>query len=276
VTLHLTGYITPPYIDSVSTSTIYVLDSRSRRNRYGLLGSLTLEPLFVKRPDPTTTPLHHHLCAYYIKRLNVTYRTMHIFYLWLRPAQTGDGLRNLLTPGNTELGETSGTRNFLSLTSCCLCLWRRPAQPGDGPLNAYLLSLATASATWQRPAHPLSLTAAASANAIMLIQVIRLRLSWSNGTSPFPPLNSAKIDTCLVLSRLYEITSEIVTLYLTGYVTSPYIDSVSTSTIYVLKSELPAQNGECFKNVRTRIQSLSERKHCCLILPRPVDTECTL
>jgi len=199
-----------------------------------------------------------------------------MFYLWRRPAQLGDGPRNLLTPGNTELGETSGTRNFLSLTSCCLCLWRRPAQPGDGPLNAYLLSLATASATWQRPAHPLSLTAAASANAIMLIQVIRLRLSWSNGTSPFPPLNSAKIDTCLVLSRLYEITSEIVTLYLTGYVTSPYIDSVSTSTIYVLKSELPAQNGECFKNVRTRIQSLSERKHCCLILPRPVDTECTL
>ena len=147
VTLHLTGYITPPYIDSVSTSTIYVLDSRSRRNRYGLLGSLTPEPLFVKRPDPTTTPLHHHLCAYYIKRLNVTYRTTHIFYLWLRPAQTGDGLRNLLTPGNTELGETSGTRNFLSLTSCCLCLWRRPA------------ILATARSTrifylWRRPAQP--------------------------------------------------------------------------------------------------------------------------
>jgi len=58
----------------------------------------------------------------------------------------GDGPRNLLTPGNTELGETGGARNFLSLTSCCLCLWRRPAQPGDGPLNAYLLSLATASA----------------------------------------------------------------------------------------------------------------------------------
>jgi len=74
----------------------------------------------------------------------------HIYYLWRRPAQLGDGLRNLLNPGNTELGETSGTRNFLSLTSCCLCLWRRPAQPGDGPLNAYLLSLATASATWRR------------------------------------------------------------------------------------------------------------------------------
>jgi len=38
--------------------------------------------------------------------------------------------------------------------------------------------------------------------------------------------------------------------------------------------EFPAQNSECFKNVRTRIQSLSERKHGCLILPRPADTEC--
>ena len=43
---------------------------------------------------------------------------MRIFYLWRRPAQPGDGPRNLLTPGNTELGETSATRNFLSLTSC--------------------------------------------------------------------------------------------------------------------------------------------------------------
>jgi len=60
----------------------------------------------------------------------------------------------LLTPGNTELRETSGTRNFLSLTSCCLCRWRRPAQPGDGLFNAYLLSLATASATWRRPSRP--------------------------------------------------------------------------------------------------------------------------
>jgi len=41
-----------------------------------------------------------------------------IFYLWQRPAQLGDGPRNWLTPGNTELGETSATRNFLSLTSC--------------------------------------------------------------------------------------------------------------------------------------------------------------
>ena len=69
-----------------------------------------------------------------------------IFYLWQRPAHLatahaicvatatatayllslatasapGDGPRNVLTPGNTKLGETSGTRNFLSLTSCCL------------------------------------------------------------------------------------------------------------------------------------------------------------
>jgi len=35
------------------------------------------------------------------------------FYLWRRPAQLGDGPRNLLTPGNTELGETSTTYNFL-------------------------------------------------------------------------------------------------------------------------------------------------------------------
>jgi len=69
VALNLTGYITPPYIDSASTSTVYVLDSRSRRNRYGLLGSLTPEPLFLKQPDPTTTSLHHHLCTYYITRL---------------------------------------------------------------------------------------------------------------------------------------------------------------------------------------------------------------
>jgi len=75
-----------------------------------------------------------------------------IFYLWRPPAQPGDCPRNWLTPGNTELGETSGTRNFLSFTSCRLCLSRRPAQPGDGPLNAYLLSLVTASATWRRPA----------------------------------------------------------------------------------------------------------------------------
>ena len=74
-------------------------------------------------------------------------RATRIFYLWQRPAQLGDGPRNLLTPGNTELGETSGTHNFLSLTSCCLCLWRRPA------------ILATARSTrifylWRRPAQP--------------------------------------------------------------------------------------------------------------------------
>ena len=36
-------------------------------------------------------------------------------------------------------------------------IWRRPAQPGDGLRNAYLLSLATASATWRRPAQLVSL-----------------------------------------------------------------------------------------------------------------------
>jgi len=49
-----------------------------------------------------------------------------IFYLWRRPAQVGD------------------SRAYL---------WRRPAQLGDGPRTAaYLLSLATASASWRRPA----------------------------------------------------------------------------------------------------------------------------
>jgi len=63
---------------------------------------------------------------------------MRIFYLWRRPAQLCDSLRNLLTPGNTERGETSATRNFLSLSSFCL------------------VSLATASATWRRPAQRVS------------------------------------------------------------------------------------------------------------------------
>jgi len=55
VTLHLAGYITPPYRDSISTSTIYVLDSRPHQTRYGLLGSLSPEPLFANDPIP---PLH--------------------------------------------------------------------------------------------------------------------------------------------------------------------------------------------------------------------------
>jgi len=41
-----------------------------------------------------------------------TARSTRIFYLWRRPAQLGDGPRNLLTPGNMELGETRVTRNF--------------------------------------------------------------------------------------------------------------------------------------------------------------------
>jgi hypothetical protein len=82
-------------------------------------------------------------------------------HLGLRPAQPGDGPRNVLTPGNTELGETSGTRNFLSLTSCCLCLWRRPA------------NLATARSTrifylWRRPAHLATAAATATATAYLL------------------------------------------------------------------------------------------------------------
>jgi len=48
----------------------------------------------------------------------------------------GDGQRKLAT--------ARATRVFH--------LWRRPAQLGDGLRNAYLLSLATASATWRRPA----------------------------------------------------------------------------------------------------------------------------
>ena len=56
-----------------------------------------------------------------------------IFYLWLWPAQLGDG---------------RATRIFY--------LWRRPAQFGDGPRKAHLLSLATASASWRRPAQRVS------------------------------------------------------------------------------------------------------------------------
>ena len=41
-----------------------------------------------------------------------------------------------------------------------------------------------------------------------------------------------------------------------------------------VKVSFPRKNGECFKNVRTRIQSLSEWKHGCLAIPRLVDTEC--
>ena len=48
-------FVRSPYRDPVSTSTIYILDSRPRRTRYGLLGSLTPEPLFVNDPIP---PLH--------------------------------------------------------------------------------------------------------------------------------------------------------------------------------------------------------------------------
>jgi len=73
VALHLTGYIIPPYRDSVSTSTIYVLNSRPRRNRYGLLGSLTPEPLFVNDP---ILPLHPYttICVHTILfDSNVTY-----------------------------------------------------------------------------------------------------------------------------------------------------------------------------------------------------------
>jgi len=52
-----------------------------------------------------------------------------IFYLWQRPAQLGDGRATRIS-----------------------YLWRLPAQLGDCLRNAYLLSLATASATWRRPA----------------------------------------------------------------------------------------------------------------------------
>jgi len=75
VVLHLNGYITPPYRDSVSTSTIYVVDSRPRRTRYRLLGSLTPEPLFGHDPF---LPLHPaptlvSVCIlYYLTQMSLT------------------------------------------------------------------------------------------------------------------------------------------------------------------------------------------------------------
>jgi hypothetical protein len=92
-------------------------------------------------------------------------------HLGLRPAQPGDGPRNVLTPGNTELGETSETHNFLSLTSCCLCLWRRPA------------NLATARSTrifylWRRPAH------LATAHAICVATATAYLLSLATASAP--------------------------------------------------------------------------------------------
>jgi len=89
VALHLAGYITPPYRDSVSTSTIYVHDSRPRRTGYGLLGSLTPEPLFVNDPilplHPTLTPVS--VCTkYYLTQMSLT-RLMST-YRWCQKVQT--------------------------------------------------------------------------------------------------------------------------------------------------------------------------------------------
>jgi len=36
----------------------------------------------------------------------------------------------------------------------------------------------------------------------------------------------------------------------------------------------PAQNGECFENVRDKSHSLDDREHGCPILPQPEGTEC--
>jgi len=82
----------------------------------------------------------------------------------------------MLDPGDKELGKRvsfifgDGQRNLVTARATRIFyLWRRPAQLGDGrETRIFYLSLATASATWQRLAHPLSLAAAASANAIML------------------------------------------------------------------------------------------------------------
>jgi len=175
VTLYLNEYITPPYIDFVSTSTIYVLDSRSCRNRYGLLGSLTPEPLFVKQPDPNTTPLRHHLCAYYVKRIKCHLpRDAYLLCLtttsatWRWPAQFVNS-RKYGTGRDQWNAQLSVVDFVLSLSlATASATWRRPAQRvyfifGDGQRNlataaatatatAYLLSLATAGATWRRPA----------------------------------------------------------------------------------------------------------------------------
>jgi len=70
-------------------------------------------------------------------------------------------------------------------------------------------------------------------------------------------------DVPKVVQSLYQLTNSI-----------QWEHSPTPTTIVEGQIEFPAQNGECFKNFRTRIQSLSERKHGCLILPRLEDTEC--
>ena len=39
-------------------------------------------------------------------------------------------------------------------------------------------------------------------------------------------------------------------------------------------SSFPAQNGECFKNVRNKSHSLDDREHGCPVLSQPEETEC--
>jgi len=76
-------------------------------------------------------------------------------------------------------------------------------------LDKTTMSLATVSATWRRQVHPFSLTAAASTNAIMLNTGGKVVIVLVKRDFTLPPLNSAKIATCLVVSRLYEITAKL-------------------------------------------------------------------
>jgi len=43
---------------------------------------------------------------------------------------------------------------------------------------------------------------------------------------------------------------------------------------YFSSLSFPAQNGECFKNVRNKSHSLDDREHGCPILSQPEGTEC--
>ena len=51
-------------------------------------------------------------------------------------------------------------------------------------------------------------------------------------------------------------------------------DSREQSVYDIKCASFPAQNGECFENVRDKSHSLDDREHGCPILSQPEGTEC--
>ena len=92
------------------------------------------------------------------------------------------------------------------------------------------------------------------------------------GPPPYSQL-VAKLFAGRVSSLLLHLTNLGVEVHASGQPLKKLVDQARVM-FNLQVPYFPRKNGECFKNVRTRIQSLSERKHGCLILPRPVDTEC--